>query len=128
MNIPVNDIPALIINAFAEQIAQAALSKLNDQLYATIQQQVEAAIQKHLSVPKEYIQEIAREEIQNNFEGPGFKETIDKCFDEALEKCQLYDGKDFDEAVESVIDNYDLSSTVENAIENMNFSVSVRKY
>lgn len=122
MNIQVNEIPALIINAFAEQIAQAALSKLNDRLHETIQQQVEAAIQKHLSVPKEYIQDIAREEIQNNFEGPGFRETIEKCFDSCCE------GRAFADAVESVVDECDLNSAVENAIENMNFSVTVSKY
>lgn len=126
MNIPVNEIPALIINAFAEQIAQAALNKLNDRLHATItehvEEAVEAAIQKHLSAPKEYIQDIARQEIQNNFEGPGFTETIEKCFDSCCK------GRAFAEAVESVIDEYDLSSAVESTVENMNFSVSVSKY
>lgn len=122
MNIPVNEIPALIINAFAEQIAQAALTKFNERLHATIASSVDEAILKHLSVPKEYIREIAREEIQNNFDGPGFKETIEKCFNEACE------GQDFGDAVTTIIDGYDFSDKVADEVENMNFSVSVSKY
>lgn len=126
MSTSVNELPALIINAFAEQIAQAALQKLNDRLHATIaenvEKAVEAAIQKHLSVPKEYIQDIARQEIQANFEGPGFKETIETCFESCCDK------RVFSEAVEAVIDEYDLSNAIEDTVSNMNFTVSVSKY